>query len=81
MRLSRRLKWGQAVDLLTLTQTAYDTIVEDLERMIERTVNPDRADYAVLTGIQVHGPKQQNFVWPGRAYSVTRGERLDLSIS
>ncbi len=80
-----QLKWGEKPDLLQLTYHAHRAILDQLEEMIalthEHRGDPAKqADYAVLTGIQIHGPKSINWVWPGKCYSVVDGveEPLDL---
>jgi hypothetical protein len=79
-RLAERLQWGQVPTLLELTELAEQVIVDDLERMIDLTVDRERADYAVLSGIQINGSDQQNYVRPGKMYAVIRGIRVDLTL-
>lgn len=62
-----------------LTDAAHQVICADLERMIAQTLHPDRDDYAVFTGIQIHGPTQ-GWVQPRAAYAVVDGVRTDLKI-
>ncbi|MEZ4274265.1 MAG: hypothetical protein R3B95_03210 [Nitrospirales bacterium] len=50
-------------------------ILEELERMIHLTVDPLHNDYAVLTGIQIHGPQGKEYIWPGETYWVREGIR------
>ncbi len=78
-RLFRKLIPGEAPDLLTLTMKVRDVILEDLERMIHLTVDTTRSHYAVLTGIQIHGPNNQTFIWPGVMYAVVNQKRLEFS--
>jgi Limiting CO2-inducible proteins B/C beta carbonyic anhydrases len=35
-------------------QVAERTITDDLEFLISKTVDPQKADYAVVTGVQIH---------------------------
>lgn len=74
-RLFRRIPYGHVPDLPELTQITHETIVEDLERGISLTVDPSQASYAVLTGIQIHGPEDKDWIWPGPSYAVISGER------
>lgn len=78
-RLLRKLKPGAVPDLLSLTMTVLDIILEDLDRMIHLTVDIARCHYAVLSGVQIHGPNDQTYIWPGVMYAVVHQERLDLS--
>lgn len=80
MRLSPGLKGAAPADLVGLTRYVYDVILDDLERTIAATVHPDHADYAVFAGIQVHGPDERNYVWPGVAYAVVKGKRTELKL-
>ncbi|HNP61931.1 MAG TPA: hypothetical protein PKM72_13880 [Nitrospirales bacterium] len=73
--LFRKLTYGDIPDLLSLTKTAYAVILEELERMIQLTVDPVQNDYAVLTGIQIHGPQGMEYIWPGETYWVRDGNR------
>jgi len=80
-RLFRKLKYGEVPDLVNLTKVAYTAIVEELERMIALTPDPNvRSDYSVLTGIVIHGPEHRDYIWPGVMYAVVDGERHNLSL-
>ena len=79
LRLLQKLKTGEVPDLLNLTMIVHDIIFQDLVRLIHLTVDTVRSDYAVLTGIQIHGPNNQNFIWPGVMYALVNQKRLDLS--
>ena len=79
--LFRKLKYGDVPDLLGLTKIAQIVILEELERMIKLTVKPKKTDYAVLTGIQIHGPDEQDFIWPCEVYWVNTGTRKNLSLN
>jgi hypothetical protein len=78
MRLGRLLQWGQQPNLLELTLLAEQAMADDLDHMIELTVDPGQADYAVLTGLLIHGPARDNYVRAGRMYAVVRGQRHEL---
>ncbi len=79
-RLSLKIKPGQALDLFSLTQLAYEAILEDLGRMLALTVNTAHSDFAVLSGIQVHGPDRCNYTWPGVLYALVSGKRQRIDI-
>jgi hypothetical protein len=78
-RLIPLIRYGEVPDLVTLTRAAEAAIREDLERMLDQTVDRAHADYAVLTGIQVHGP-DRNYVWPGALYAVVDRGRAELRL-
>ena len=79
--LFRKLTYGDIPDLLSLTKIAYTVIREELGRMIHLTVNPEYSDYAVLTGIQIHGPHGMEYIWPGETYWVREGHRHSLVLN
>jgi hypothetical protein len=66
-------------DLISLTKLALQATVEDIEEVIACTVQPENSDYALLTGIQIHGRNQQNFVYPATCYAVVSEKRYDLA--
>eukprot|EP00890_Picochlorum_soloecismus_P005650 jgi/Picsp_1/6086/NSC_03440-R1_low-co2 inducible protein len=95
-RLARRLRYdgidddGMAeMDLVELTRIAERTISDDLDYLISHTVDPKKADYAVVTGIQVHNwgtrfddeSPNLEFVAPVSVYVVVNGtkEHIDLN--
>ncbi len=79
IRLLRELKYGEVPDLLTLTKITLKAIIEDLENTIEKIVDPKKANYAVITGIQVHG-SDDNYIIPDESYVVVNGEKKKLQI-
>jgi hypothetical protein len=79
IRLLQEIHYGQVPDLLALTKTALKVIQKDLKRLIELTVDTGRSDYAVFTGIQIHGPNG-NFIWPELSYCVVNGEQQSLKL-
>ena len=77
-RIFGRLKDGEVPDLVSLTKLAHKVILEELERMIELTVDTTRSDYAVLTGVQIHGPEASDYIWPNEMYAVVGQARRPL---
>jgi len=77
-RLFGQIRYGDVPELVTLTKLAYDVIVEDLERLVELTVDTSVSDYAILSGIQIHGPDRKQYIWPGAMYAVVNGQRTVL---
>jgi len=77
-RLFRKLRYGDRPDLVTLTKMAHTVIREDLERMIQLTVDSASFPYAVFTGIQIHGPNNQTWIWMDTPYVIAQGIRENL---
>lgn len=79
-RLIPKLQYGQVPELVALTKIAQTAIREDLERLILLTLGPSHNHYAVLSGIQIHGPQQQTFVWPCETYAVVDGVHHPITL-
>lgn len=79
IRLLQEIHYGKVPDLLELTQVTLKVIQTDIERMIGMTVDSNKSDYAVFTGIQIHGPKM-NYIWPDACYSVVNGEKQQITL-
>lgn len=94
-RLARRLAAEGAteesvkdLDLVSLTKVTERTISDDLEFLISKAVDPAKADYAVVTGVQIHNwstefdNEEPNLEWvaPTSAYVVVNGEKTVLDL-
>lgn len=90
-RLARRIqKEGYDIadlDLADITHIAERQITYDLETLIDHSVDSKKADYAVITGVQIHNwaPEGSDsphfeFVAPATAYIVVQGRRTDLDL-
>ena len=80
-KIFEKLEYGEKPDLVKITKITHEIILEDLERLIE-VAEKDPYDYAVLTGIMIHGPQETNFVCPQTFYAVhaDKGEKISLSL-
>ena len=79
--LFKKIRYGEVPGILELTQITHETILADLERMINLTVNTDVSHYAVFTGIQIHGANGEQFVSPGTSYTVIKNQRTDCKLA
>lgn len=77
-RLFGKFGFEDIPDLVTLTKITQQIIREDLERMIQLTVDPSTTDYAVLTGVQIHGPAHKDWIWVETSYVVVDGVKRPL---
>lgn len=62
-------------------------ITNDLEFLISKAVDTSKADYAVITGVQIHnwgsdktGAPTLEFIAPTTGYVVIDGKRVDLEL-
>ncbi|CAI7872371.1 unnamed protein product [Closterium sp. NIES-53] len=72
--------------LVQVTRAALQAITDDLENLISLAVDPATADYAVITGVQIHSGNQVpgedfcpertcDYIAPNAMYAVIRGEK------
>lgn len=78
-RLLTEIPYGQIPDLIELTKITRKVIQSDLEHAIEKVVDTKKSDYAVFTGIQIHGP-ESNYIWPSESYAVVKNKRKAINL-
>ena len=75
-----------SLNLADITSFAEKRITEDLETLIEKTVDTKKADYAVMTGIQIHywtdpdNYYRNEYIHPGKSYAVINNEKITIPI-
>ncbi|MDP2167460.1 MAG: hypothetical protein Q8J64_03915 [Thermodesulfovibrionales bacterium] len=79
MRLIKKITYGRIPELLELTKITLSAIQEDLENTLKGVVDTEKSDYALITGIQVHGP-DGNYVWPSSSYAIVNRERHEIKL-
>ena len=79
-RLLKEIPYGHVPDLLELTKITRKVIQTDLEHVLEKVVDIKKSDYAIMTGVQIHGP-EGNYVWPSECYAVVNGKRQEIILS
>ena len=68
-----------AMSLTDVTHTCATVIQAQLEQIIEKVIPAGSPkDYAVVSGVQIHGPENRGFFWLQDMYEVTEGVRTDL---
>ena len=78
-RLLREIPYGHIPDLLELTKITRKAIQTDLENVIKKVVDKSKSDYALITGIQIHGP-DGNYIWPAECYAFVNGIKKDVTL-
>jgi hypothetical protein len=72
---------AQAPDLLQVTMAAYQTITADLERYARLDAeNFKDRQYALFTGVQIHGPNGSDYCWLGKASLLVEGTFMPLTL-
>jgi hypothetical protein len=67
-------------DLLGLTRWTAEIAHVTMAGLLTETIDAQSIDYALVSGIQVHGPNEREYVQVTRALAVVDGRRRDLSI-
>eukprot|EP00274_Cyanoptyche_gloeocystis_P002491 CAMPEP_0196653518 /NCGR_PEP_ID=MMETSP1086-20130531/3161_1 /TAXON_ID=77921 /ORGANISM="Cyanoptyche gloeocystis , Strain SAG4.97" /LENGTH=353 /DNA_ID=CAMNT_0041984769 /DNA_START=306 /DNA_END=1367 /DNA_ORIENTATION=+ len=78
--LMSRIFYGTLPDLPEITKLTMNAILDTLERGIRLTVDSQQAHYAVLTGIQIHGPGHKDYIFPGVMYAQVDCQRYQINI-
>ncbi len=79
-KIRARMSDEDSTDIYNITHKAYEAILDDLARTLDATFDPEKADLAVVTGIQIHGPGGVNYVQPKDCYAVVNGERTQIAL-
>lgn len=79
-RLLGHIPYGEIPDLVKLTKVTREMIAEDLEQLVQATLDPQHADSAVMTGIQIHGPENRHYVWPAPGSAVVGGTKREVLV-
>ena len=76
--LASQLDVDVVPDIAALTISMAHLVHEELARMISLTVDVNSADYAVLTGVQIHRPGGGAMIWVDRKYACVEGSQHQL---
>lgn len=79
IRLLKEIPYGKIPDLLELTRITQKAIQTDLENTINKIVDIKKHDYAVITGIQIHGP-ENNYVCPASCYAIANKKTIEIKL-
>jgi hypothetical protein len=78
-RLLREIPYGHVPDLLELTKITRKVVQKDIEYALNTIVDRRKSDYAVISGIQIHGP-DGNYVGDVSGYVVVNNVREEIKI-
>lgn len=70
-KLISHVSQGQKPDLMEITQLACEIIQQDADRLLGEIADPAEFDYAYMTGILIHGPRDTHWVCPKRSIVVS----------
>ncbi len=79
MRLISEIPYGHVPDLLELTRITYGVMRMELEKSLEEIIDKSKSHYALITGIQIHGPNE-NYIWPGECYRMDDGIKVPIEL-
>jgi hypothetical protein len=78
LRLKRVQELDERPDLMALTKATHRATVQDLRELMFNSMNRATEDYAVVAGVEIHGPDSQHLVWTGESYVVVGGQRSEI---
>lgn len=61
------IKYGDKPDLVEITKLASQVITQDVEKLLGQ-LDHNEYKFAVMTGIQIHGPNDTHWIWPQQFY-------------
>lgn len=85
-RLARTIPPNTPLTLQTVTEYAEKRITSDLEQLIQKTVDTKKADYAVMTGIQIHfwtdpdNYYRNEYISPTHSYTVINNQKQTIDL-
>ena len=76
-----KLEYGQVPNLTGITYAAHDCVLEQVKNTgtAEAVINPEKCEYVVMSGIQIHGARNKNFFRPGTIRKYAGGVETDLT--
>ena len=78
-----KLNYGEVPDLVKVTHIAKEIVLEELENLIA-VVDTEKCDYAVLSGVQIHGPENSTYIHPYESYAVVsskNNEKISFNVT
>lgn len=82
-RILADLPYGDKPTLDEITKLASDIITNDVDKLLTENLDINVYDYVVLTGIQIHGPEDVDWVYPNKFWHVSTqydGNRKELDL-
>ena len=79
---------AEGFDLVQVTKLADSVIQQDMEALVRASVDPGKADFAVVTGVQIHSyghtldewHPNMEYICPTSMYVVVNGQRHDINL-
>ncbi|MCT7956365.1 nitric oxide synthase oxygenase [Laspinema palackyanum] len=68
-KILSNIHYGDKPNLIEITKLASQIISKDIQSLFS-VVDPSMFEYAVMTGIQIHGPMDTNWIYPLEFYVV-----------
>eukprot|EP00741_Cyanophora_paradoxa_P007861 tig00001222_g7605.t1 len=70
---------GGTPSLEAITSAACEELSERMARLIELTTRDRACNYALFTGVQIHGPDGNDYVFPRLGYAMVEGRRHEVT--
>lgn len=79
-KILSNLKYGDFPDLVEITKVANTIIRADLDRLLG-TLDKNVYEYGVFTGVEIHGPKETEWIFPTNSYVSKNNNQIQVRIS
>ena len=82
-RIMADLPYGEKPTLDEITKLASNIITGDVDKLLTDNLDINIYEYCVLTGVQIHGPEDVDWVYPNKFWHVSNkydGNRKELSL-
>jgi len=77
-KILSNIQYGYVPDLVGITKLAAKIISDDVQRLLD-TLNVNVYHYALMTGVQIHGPYDTTWIYPLTFYAMAP-QKIQLSI-
>jgi hypothetical protein len=78
LRMKRVRELDPKPDLMALTKATHRATVQDFEELMSSSLNRSSEDFALVAGVEIHGPEGENWIWVGDSYVVIDGRRSEI---
>lgn len=78
LRMKRVQDLGPKPDLMALTKAAHQATVQDFEELMSNSLDRSNEDFALVAGVEIHGPEGENWIWVENSYVVVDSCRSEI---
>eukprot|EP01084_Bolivina_argentea_P112176 200076_1 len=72
-KLLSGIRYGDTPTLEDVTRMASDMIAKDIDRLLSDNLDPTVFEYVVMTGVQINGPDDIDWIFPNKCWHTSDG--------